>query len=413
MGRSRQAVGAVVLALALALSGCQRSQPAAQPTPAPPSPSASATGRPARPTAQDLDVAPTRDPVTSVAGRIAIAGDPGALVVDEVAGEAFVVGLPGEALQAIDLASHEVTGAIDLSGTEPLGPRLAADPYGGVLYATRALGSWRALTVIDVASLRVTDVIDVGSPGLWSAAVDPTTGTLYLMEEGTRGDGRGEGDLLVLDGTTRAVLGRIPLDVDESQAGIAVDPVHGRVLVSDWDRGRLLVIDAAALRVETTIQVVASLATRCENCLGGLGSPLVDPGSGLVYLAGPPPAAVVEPPQALAAGTGWALPTGGPPGAVPVQPVGVGASGIYVVDPEAGEVVASATVPDPALGIDPAAGAAYLAGQAFSDGVRSVDVGTLTVSDAIPVAGGVRTLAVDPASGAVWAAAEGGLVVLE
>lgn len=73
-------------------------------------------------------------------------------------------------------------------------------------------------------------------------------------------------------------------------------------------------------------------------------------------------------------------------------------------------VVGSATVPGFARAIDPAAGALYLVA---GSGVRPLDLETLELGDPIPVGGWVQSLAVDPRTGAVWACAEGGLVVLE
>ena len=106
-----------------------------------------------------------------------------------------------DVLQVADLADRALTDEIDLTGPMPgMYPRVAADPYAGVLYVTRAgtvpSGS---IAVIDAASHQVTGTIVVGEGSLWGIAVDPTSGLVYVMQEGPSGDSSGM--LAVIDGS--------------------------------------------------------------------------------------------------------------------------------------------------------------------------------------------------------------------
>ncbi len=119
------------------------------------------------------------------------------------------------------------------------------------------------------------------------------------MQEGPSGDSSGM--LAVIDGASREVLDRIPVQADAG-SGIAVDPAHGRVLIGDSGDGSLIVIDAVAREVVRTVQVVPGMDDPCENCMGYLGTPVADPTTGLVYLSGP--AAVGQDPSSNALGHG-------------------------------------------------------------------------------------------------------------
>ncbi len=89
---------------------------------------------------------------------------------------------------------------------------------------------------------------------------------------------------------------------------------------------------------------------------------------------------------------------------------------MYVVDPEAGEVVQAVPVPGMVVwtrACDPAAGVIYLTniGQPAT-GVLALDTATRELGTVVPVEG-ETTLAVDPASGEVWVAGNGALTILE
>jgi DNA-binding beta-propeller fold protein YncE len=409
------------------LCGCQTtSEPSEPPTPvSSPSSSATATGPPTRPTAQDYYlIERSRAPVSAIAATIPLEGVASGMVIDPVVGEIYITtcrGCGGETpamadvLQVADLADRALTDEIDLTGPMPgLYPRVAEDPYAGVLYVTRAgTAPSGSIAVIDAASHQGTGTIGVGEASLWGIAVDPTSGLVYVMQEGPSGDSSGM--LAVIDGATREVLDRIPVPADAG-SGIAVDPAHGRVLIGDSGDGSLIVIDAVAREVVRTVQVVPGMDDPCENCLGYLGTPVADPTTGLVYLSGP--AAVGQEPSSNALGHGRATvrPAGVSPGDTRFVPVGGGSSSVYVVDPEAGEVVQ--TVPVPGMVVwtracDPAAGVLYLTniGQPAT-GVLALDTATRELGTVVPVEG-ETALAVDPASGDVWVAGNGAVTILE
>ena len=279
--------------------GCQTtSEPGEPPTPvSSPSSSATATGPPTRPTAQDFLIERSRAPVSAIAATFPLEGVASGVVIDPVVGEVYITtcrGCGGETpamadvLQVADLADRALTDEIDLTGPMPgLYPRVAEDPYAGVLYVTRAgTAPPGSIAVIDAASHQGTGTIGVGEGSLWGIVVDPTSGLVYVMQEGPSGDSSGM--LAVIDGASREVLDRIPVQADAG-SGIAVDPAHGRVLIGDSGDGSLIVIDAAAREVVRTVQVVPGMDDPCENCMGYLGTPVADPTTGLVYLSGPAP----------------------------------------------------------------------------------------------------------------------------
>lgn len=421
--RSRwvQAAMAVVL-----LCGCQMtSEPSEPPTPlSSPSSSATATGPPTRPTAQDFLIERSRAPVSAIAATIPLEGVASGVVIDPIIGEAYITtcrGCGGETpamadvLQVADLADRALTDGIDLTGPMPgLYPRVAEDPYAGVLYATRAgTAPSGSIAVIDAASHQVTGTIDVGNSTLWGIAVDPTSGMVYVMQEGPTGDSSGM--LAVIDGATREVLDRIPVQADAGSE-VAVDPAHGRILIGDSGDGSLIVIDTLAREVVRTVQVVPGMDDPCENCLGYLGSPVADPTTGLVYLSGPAAVGQVPSSNALGHGRGTVRPADVSPGDTRFVPVGGGSSSVYVVDPESGEVVQ--TVPVPGMVVwtracDPAAGVIYLTniGQPAT-GVLALDTATRELGTVVPVEG-ETTLAVDQRSGEVWVAGNGAVTILE
>ncbi len=170
--RSRWVLAGMAVVL---LCGCQTTSEPSEPsaTMSSPSSSATATGLPTRPTAQDFLIERSRAPVSAIAATFPLEGVASGVVIDPVVGEAYITtcrGCGGETpamadvLQVADLADRALTDEIDLTGPMPgLYPRLAADPYAGVLYVTRAgTAPSGSIAVIDAASHQVTGTIDVG-----------------------------------------------------------------------------------------------------------------------------------------------------------------------------------------------------------------------------------------------------------
>jgi hypothetical protein len=275
------------------------------------------------------------------------------------------------------------------------------------------------IRTIDTTSHQVTGTIDVAARGI---TVDPTTGILYALEEdpadrSTR--------VVAIDPKGGSVAARIDVGVDPT-AGLTLDPVRDLLLVTDHTAGRVLVLDTAAGTVARTVQVVGWLADPCENCLGSIGTPVVDLTTGLAHLTGPADQAAEDPnpSQALASSAGTIEPAGLAPNAVQIVPTGFGTSVLYEVDPTAGRVTRSVGVPAAAgsPAIDPSAGVLYLPVMAMpttgviTTGILPIGIDTLSLGDPIPApagSAGSMQLAVDPTTGQVWVAGDGAVTVLE
>jgi DNA-binding beta-propeller fold protein YncE len=209
-------------------------------------------------------------------------------------------------------------------------------------------------------------------------------------------------------------------------AGLTLDPVRGRLLVTDHTAGRVLVLDMAAGTVARTIQVVGWLADPCENCLGSIATPVVDLTTGRANPTGPADQAADDPnpSQALGPCAGTIMPAGLAPTEVGIVPAGFGTSVLYVLDPTAGRVTRTVGVPAAAgsAAIDLSAGVFCLPVMGMPEtgvvttGVLPVGIDARAVADPIPVpagSAGSMLLAVDPTTGQVWVAGDGALTVLE
>ena len=173
-----------VMCAALIVSGCQQRggglSTSGSDTPSG-SASASSSARPTapRPIAAEFAVERTRDPAEAVTGTIPLAGVVTGVEVDPIVGRAYVT-LEGS-LVALDVAGREIVDRIGLPGNYP---RVAADPWAGVLYATRGGRIGELISVIDATTLETIRTLEVDGATLWGIAVDPTTGLLWVMEEG-------------------------------------------------------------------------------------------------------------------------------------------------------------------------------------------------------------------------------------
>lgn len=420
---SRAAV--VLVSAALLVVGCQWDGGTATPSEsASASPSGSAA--PARPTAQDLIVPRTRDAAVEITGTVPLDGLTTGVVVDPFVGEVFVTicrgcgggaGAGADVVAAIETASRQVTDEIDLTGEMPgMYPQVVADPYAGVLYAARTGPRAELVSVIEATTHETTGVLELDGATLWRLVVDPTTGLLYVLEEGQSDGDRAR--LAVLDPESGEVLDRIALDT-AFPGSVAVDPVRGRAFVTDDGLGRLLVIDLAVGEVVSTVQVVPGADEPCENCLGYVGTPVVDPTTGLVYTSGSRARGPADPieSQALGSGDGAIAPLGAARGPATVVPAGGDTEGaVYVVDPAAGEVIDRIVVPGMVVwtrACDPSARTVYLnviGGPAT--GVRALDTETHELGDPVPIEG-ETTLGIDLTTGTVWVAGNGAVTILD
>jgi hypothetical protein len=190
----------------------------------------------------------------------------------------------------------------------------------------------------------------------------------------------------------------------------------------------MLVLDAARRELLRTIEVLPGTHEPCPNCMFYLSTPVVDATTGLVYVAGRPPGLSEHPgasqdPDVPIGALGPAkagvvqvgLAQGGrTPGGVPAG--GGGGGTVYVVDPDAGEVLDTIDVPGSVVRSwagDPAAGVVYLTVEMGpAPGVRALDTESLELGDPIPIEG-QTPLAVDPNTGTVWVAGGGAVTIVE
>jgi uncharacterized protein YceK len=392
-----------------------------------PSTTSTGTAVSSRPVVEELRaVTRTRGPVAQIAATIPLTGVALGIAMDPVTGKAFVLTCPGcgrvprddaQVIEVIDLATRSTVDEIPIPAHSA---QIAVDPYAGVLYVSHTGERGEQIRTIETTSHEVTGTIDVNA---WGITVDPSTGTVYALEQDASADRSTR--VAVIDPQDGSVVGRIDVGVD-ALAGLTLDPVRGLLLVSDHDAGRLLVVDSVAGTVERTIQVVGWLADPCENCLGSIGTPVVDLTTGLAYLTGPADLAANDPnpSQARGSSAGTVAPAGVAPTGIRVVPTGFGTSVLYVGDPAAGKVTRTVGVPFTAGSptIDLQARVGYLPVMDMPEtgvtttSVLPVDIDSLALGDPIPVpagSAGTMHLAGDPTTGRVWVAGDGTVTVLE
>jgi YVTN family beta-propeller protein len=154
---------------------------------------------------------------------------------------------PADQVEAIDLATQTVTAVIP-AGTDPL--QVAVDPTSGTVYAANLLSG--SVTVINAATDTATATIS-GLQGRPSGVVaDPATGTAYVqLDEQT-----GPGEIAVINGTTGKLASVITLPASvPGHAGlgaITIDPVTGTLYA---------LFDGSLASINTTTGTVASIIT--------------------------------------------------------------------------------------------------------------------------------------------------------
>jgi large repetitive protein len=175
---------------------------------------------------------------------------------------------PADQVEAIDLATQTVTAVIP-AGTDPL--QVAVDPTSGTVYAANLLSG--SVTVINAATDTATATIS-GLQGRPSGVVaDPATGTAYVqLDEQT-----GPGEIAVINGTTGKLASVITLPASvPGHAGlgaITIDPVTGTLYA---------LFDGSLASINTTTGTVASIITG----LPPSGTLAADPATGTTYVAG-------------------------------------------------------------------------------------------------------------------------------
>lgn len=239
---------------------------------------------------------------------ISVLRAPTAIAMDRTSGHAYVVNTYSDSLTVVDTGQLAVTATIPL-GVQPMG--LAFDPTARRLYAANNIAD--AVSAIDAAEQKpVASWTSVG--GTWSVAVDPvlrqvyavnssdggvsifssidgslkakvnagatgasaaavnyTTGMVYISS-GTLG-----GTVTAIDGRTNQVAARI--SVGDAPVGIAIDESVDRVYVANQHSGTISVIDGGAN------QVVATWKPPLSN----VWKLAVDPALKRLYASIPPP----------------------------------------------------------------------------------------------------------------------------
>lgn len=419
-GRRVLVLGVVMILLA----GCGPSEPVPGGTGS--APASTGATAPARPTTEELAGATrTGGPVTRVDATIPVSGLAQDMAMDPVTGKVFVLTCPGcgrapgDDAQVITVIDITTRGTVDEIPVPAQSARIAVDPYAGVLYVAHTGERGEQIRTIDTTSHQATGTMDVAA---WGITVDLTTGTLYALEEDP--DDRST-SVAAIDPRDGSVVARVDVGVDPT-AGITLDPVRGLLLVSDHTAGRVLVLDTAAGSVARAIQVVGWLADPCQNCLGSIGTPVVDLTTGLAYLTGPAAQAADDPNPSQARGSSAGMITGAglAPTAVRIVPTGFGTSMLYEVDPTDGRVTRTIGVPFAAgtTTLDSSPGVVYLPVMnmpttgVITTAVLPVGIDSLAVGEPIPVpagSAGSMLLTIDPTTGQIWVAADGTVTVLE
>jgi len=149
---------------------------------------------------------------------------------------------PGHKIVAIDLATHKVSGIIDVSPYQA--PHGLYVDNNGTLYATCDLS--RKILVIDPKSRSIQAAIDTEGTGHW-AAVLPDGSKAYVANKNDRMF------VSVIDLKARKMIGRIPMP--KGTQGITSSPDGKLVLAIDYSDPKFYVIDTATDKVIDSVEV--------------------------------------------------------------------------------------------------------------------------------------------------------------
>jgi DNA-binding beta-propeller fold protein YncE len=154
-------------------------------------------------------------------------------------------GTDGRKLVVIDIASRKVTGVVDFGkGVRPHDP--AFNPKDGLLYVTTELD--RSVTIVDPKSLEVVGSVPTGQE---------ESHMLAISQDGRRGytANVGPGTISVLDLEQRKTLAIIP--VSKTTQRVTISPDDKFVFTADQTRPRLAMIDAATNKIARWIPLPA------------------------------------------------------------------------------------------------------------------------------------------------------------
>ena len=154
-------------------------------------------------------------------------------------------GTDGRTLVVIDIASRKVTGVVDFGkGVRPHDP--AFNPKDGLLYVTTELD--QSVTIVDPKRLEVVGSVPTGQE---------ESHMLAISHDGRRGytANVGPGTISVLDLEQRKALAVIP--VSGTTQRVAISPDDRFVFTADQTKPRIAMIDAATNRIARWIPLPA------------------------------------------------------------------------------------------------------------------------------------------------------------
>jgi YVTN family beta-propeller protein len=149
---------------------------------------------------------------------------------------------------------------------------VAADPATRQVYVGDASG----VTVIDAGTNTVKDTISLGGYVALDLAVDAAAGTIYVAGYDSHGS-TSKSAILVIDAATDAVTATIAQPANTIPIGIAVDPLHETVYVTNRYPAGITVLDAATDTISQTINLQPN---------GAAEGIAVDQATGTAYVTG-------------------------------------------------------------------------------------------------------------------------------
>ncbi len=190
----------------------------------------------------------------SVVATIGVAEFPNALAWDQQTDTVFVPGI--EPSSANGVVTEVAAGNLSVVGSIPLGPilplGLAFDPTDGTLLVS-AEGNlnetFEAVSPTNGSVLAASTIPDHGLPG--SVLYDPASGDAFVAGTGYYIDG--DPDVYAFNASSGGWLATVP--VGPSPDGLAVDPVTGALLVTEFENDSVAVIDPASLSVQGTVSL--------------------------------------------------------------------------------------------------------------------------------------------------------------
>jgi YVTN family beta-propeller protein len=197
------------------------------------------------------------DPTTqSVAQTITLAEVPNAIAVDDPAERAYVTTSDStsrsQSLVILDTRNHVALSTLPLSAA-PGG--VAVDPGRHQVY----VATGNNVVVLAGNPLTVQATISAGAP-LSALALDPLQQRLFGVA--------GVGAVMVIDTSTRAVIGSVTGLLGAVVTALAADPAAGQIYANAYTGNQVLMIDAATLSVRSSATVgsmPAGLTINPEN----------------------------------------------------------------------------------------------------------------------------------------------------